>query len=49
MPDGFSKSELARPPAPRKLDEWERELQALDVWHRTADYEAVPAEGADDP
>jgi hypothetical protein len=41
MPDGFSKRELARPPAPRKLDEWERELQALDVWHRTADYEAV--------
>jgi hypothetical protein len=41
MPDGFSKRELARPPAPRKLDEWERELRALEVWHKTADYDAV--------
>jgi hypothetical protein len=41
MPEGFSKRELARPPAPRKLDEWERELRALEVWHKTADYDAV--------
>jgi hypothetical protein len=41
MPDGFNKRELARPPAPRKLDEWERELRALEVWHKTADYDAV--------
>jgi hypothetical protein len=41
MPDGYSKNELAKSPSPAQLDDWERELDALELWHKTADYEVV--------
>jgi hypothetical protein len=41
MPDGYSKHELAKSPTPAQLDDWEMELDALELWHRTGDYEAV--------
>jgi hypothetical protein len=41
MPDGYSKKELAKAPSPAQLDDWERELDALEIWHKTASYEAV--------
>jgi hypothetical protein len=35
MPDGFSDKELGRPPSPAKLDQAEREVRALEVWHES--------------
>jgi hypothetical protein len=34
-PGGFSDKELGRPPSPAKLDQAEREVRALEVWHES--------------
>jgi hypothetical protein len=43
MPDGYSKNELAKSPTPAQLDDWERELDALELWRKTGSHEAVMA------
>jgi hypothetical protein len=35
MPEGFSKKELKRPPSPARLDQADREMRALEVWHES--------------